>query len=76
MLTHKQVKNTNLRWKKNYGSEAFILIKARNKKDCIITGIHLLNPNREELAQAFCDAQQRNYKCIIIHTAKTFGLPY
>ncbi len=76
-MTHKQVSNTNRRWVRNYsyGDDVLVprLIKAINVKDSSRVAIHLLNPSRDELADAFCHAQHDNFPEIVIHTRRTFG---
>lgn len=78
MLTHKQVHNTNRRWKTNYGSEYGSdlpkLVKARQIGDSWKQGIHLLNPSQDEISEAFCQASKDLYPKIWIHTKRTFGV--
>lgn len=76
-MTHKQVSNMNKRWIRDYSYRDDVLVprlvKARSVKDSSRVAIHLLNPTRDELASAFCRAQDDNFPEIVIHTRRTFG---
>jgi hypothetical protein len=73
MLTHKQVKNLNRKLRRWYGDEAPCVIKARTWTDSSIAGIHLLNPDARDFERAFADAERDMFRCIVIHTKRTFG---
>jgi hypothetical protein len=74
MLTHNEVNKLNRKLIKTMGiDEAPRVIKAITVSDSSIVAIHLLNPSYLEIDDALEVAVRDNFKCIVIHTAKTFG---
>lgn len=73
MLTHDQVFKLNRKLRKTMGTDAPRVIKATQAEDSMIIAIHLLNPLLVEIDDALEVAMKDNFKCIVIHTTKTFG---
>ena len=72
MYTHKQLRNMNRRWKRAYGAGIPRIIKAQRIADNNRIGIHLLNPTKDEISRAYCDASRDMFAIIVIHTRRTF----
>lgn len=49
------------------------IIKAKSSQDKRLSGLHLFNPNKNEIEDAKQRAFELNFRLIIIHDERTWG---